>query len=78
MRQGDAVAEEKGEDGDDEAVEEEVGEEADGDSGDDEEGAGAPVEANGFGGKSEGRHVPLETSVSCLPYCSLSLFSIFN
>lgn len=47
--EGDAVAEDEGEDGDDEAVEEEVGEEADADGADDEEGAGAPFKSDWFG-----------------------------
>lgn len=48
MRDGDAVGEDEGEDGDDEAVEEEVGEEADGDGGEDEEGVGAPAQTAGW------------------------------
>ena len=49
--QGDAVAEDEGQDGHDEAVEEEVGEETDADGADDEEGARSPGETDwgGFG-----------------------------
>ena len=71
--EGDAVAEDEGQDGHDEAVEEEVGEEADADGADDEEGARSPCETDwggfghGFWGllKAEGCGVRLRAERFC-------------